>query len=124
MCAERQQGRGRFNTMAGSLSNPVDYLLSELGSDPDMLPLVEAFVAELPHRLEAIRDSLRLEDFDALARLSHQLKGAAGSYGFPSITEASKRLEESVRMHADLETISQDLSELADLCGRATASSP
>ena len=64
-------------------------LLSDFASDPDMLELVEMFVAEMPQRVAAIEKAVSDSDTASIASLAHQLKGAAGGYGFGCITDAA-----------------------------------
>ena len=95
-------------------------LVSEL-TDADMVELVEMFVDELPDRLAAIEKAMNEQDLIALAKLTHQLKGSAGGYGFPSITDAAKAVETSAKADQDLATLEQQTRALADLCRRARA---
>lgn len=97
-------------------------IVSEYHDDPDMIDLVQQFVEELPNRVQAMQKRLHESDRAALASLAHQLKGAAGGYGFPTITHAAGALEKSSRANAAAEQIAADLRQLADLCGRAAAS--
>lgn len=96
-------------------------LVSTLASDPDMRDLVEMFVGDLPGRVAAMEAALAAADCVALSRLSHQLKGAAGGYGFPAITDAARTLEASARAQAEFTALEQQFKALADLCKRATA---
>jgi len=77
-------------------------LLSELVEDPDMAELIGQFLADLPGRVDAI--GVALDDNDRLrtAALAHRLKGAAGGYGYPTISEAARTLELSVRQAHDM----------------------
>lgn len=99
-------------------------LVSELDGDPDLIELVETFVGELPDRVTAIRQALEHQDFETLQRLAHQLKGAAGGYGFPTITDAAKRLEATLKTDRQLAKMTTELNELAQLCARARATAP
>ena len=99
-------------------------IVSKLANDPDMAEIVKLFVDELPGRVEAIENSLTRQDFDALVRLAHQLKGAAGGYGFPQITDAARTLEESAQATKDLDRLATEVRELGDLCQRARAAAP
>lgn len=96
-------------------------IVSQLADDPDLVDLVELFVEELPQRITAIEKTITEQDFDGLKRLAHQLKGAAGGYGFPIITDAARTLEEKAKTQGDLESLDAELRQLADLCNRATA---
>jgi HPt (histidine-containing phosphotransfer) domain-containing protein len=53
-----------------------------------------------------------------LERLAHQLKGAAGSYGFPQVTPVAARLEQAARERRSTDAMLACLSEMADLCVR------
>lgn len=98
-----------------------DPIISHLADDPDLADLVELFVEELPQRINAIEKTITEQDFEGLKRLAHQLKGAAGGYGFPTITDAARTLEEKAKAEGDLESLNTELRQLADLCNRATA---
>ena len=95
-------------------------LLSEL-TDADMVELVEMFVDELPDRLAAIEKAMNEQDLVALAKLTHQLKGSAAGYGFPSITDAAKVVESSANTDNDLAALAEQTRALVDLCRRARA---
>jgi len=47
----------------------------------------------LEGRVAALRRASGDEDSGTLKRLAHQLKGVAGGYGFPTITEQARILE-------------------------------
>jgi HPt (histidine-containing phosphotransfer) domain-containing protein len=55
--------------------------------------------------------------------LAHQLKGAAGGYGFPTITQAAKDCEATAKDHENMEALDQQVRQLADLCRKASARS-
>ncbi len=104
------------------VSNPSEPLLSDFADDPDMAELILEFVSNLPSRLEAIRQSLAASDLAALSTLSHQLKGAAGGYGFPTLSKCAAQLERTARTAEDLASLREQVEDLADQCGRAQAS--
>jgi len=106
-----------------TINNESAALISEL-KDNDMLELVEMFVEELPEKVAAIERAIGEQDLVMLATLAHQLTGSAGGYGFPSITESAKAIEQSAKAKDDLEVLRDKFSTLADLCRRATASVP
>ena len=72
-------------------------LFSTLAEDPDLAEIVEMFVDEMPERIENILNCFESEDWEGLRRASHQLKGAAGSYGFATITPCAGILEAAVK---------------------------
>jgi len=102
-------------------------LLSEFASDASMTSLVELFVGEMPGRIEALRAALSSGSLDALKRAAHQLKGAAGGYGFPTIGEAAGKVEALIQQSSQptpedkLQTLRAQVDQLTELCARARA---
>jgi histidine phosphotransfer protein HptB len=70
---------------------------SALSEDPDLAELVDLFVRDVPDRVAALEAALDTRNWDAVRVLAHQLKGAAGSYGFPELTRRARTLESAVR---------------------------
>jgi HPt (histidine-containing phosphotransfer) domain-containing protein len=94
---------------------------SSLTSDPVLREMVEQFVAEIPNRVAWLQRQLEAGDFEALRRAAHQMKGAAGSYGFDALTPYALRLETLIAQGATREEIAAATSELAAQCRRVTA---
>ena len=94
-------------------------IYSKYSEDPDLAGIVEAFVSELPERLAQMERSFQCLDWEGLRQTAHQLRGAAGSYGFQPITDLSARLENSVREMRCETGVRQALDDLTDLCQRA-----
>ena len=63
-------------------------------------------------------------DWKQLAKTAHQLKGAAGSYGFDEITPYVARLEAALRETQQEDQILSALDELVTLCRRVRAGKP
>lgn len=107
---------------------PLAPLRSDYANDPDMADLVEAFVTELPQRVDEVAGAFRAGNADALKRISHQIKGSAGGYGFPTVGDAAARVEAVLRDAADptaaLRALNGEIQSLVDLCCRAAASLP
>ena len=61
--------------------------------------------------------------WEELRRMAHQLKGAAGSYGFEPITEAAARLENAIRQTQPEERIQAAVEEVVQLCRSAQVGS-
>src|SRR5439155_22160368 len=92
--------------------------LVKLMSKPGTAKLVERFLAGLGQRVAAIRDALSASEMNQLKVLAHQLKGAAGGYGFAAISQASAKLESAIVTGADSTTISAAVSALAATCAQ------
>ena len=93
-------------------------LVSELAGDPDMEGILSDFLETLDGRAAALQGALLQGDRAALKRLAHQLKGVAGGYGFPSITEEAKSLESALSSRNEA-AIASEVDALCTLCLRA-----
>ncbi|MDA1051281.1 MAG: Hpt domain-containing protein [Planctomycetota bacterium] len=100
------------------------YVYSTLGLDPDLGELVEMFVDEIPQRVSKIRKCWDDTDMESLERAAHQLKGAAGSYGFEELTPALQRLDHSLRTSRPDADILSAIEEVAELCSRVRSGAP
>lgn len=99
---------------------------SQLGDDPDMCELVDAFVRELPDRAKALSSAVREAEFEQVRRLAHQLKGACAGYGFPQIGRVAEGIEAQLndrqaQTNQDVERLVKSINELTELCRRAIA---
>ena len=106
------------------LAVPSEYVYSTLGLDPDLGELVEMFVDEMPERVAKIQESWGNADMKGLGRAAHQLKGAAGSYGFDELTPALQRLDHRVRTSCGEAAILEAIEEVTELCSRVRAGAP
>ena len=97
---------------------PSTFIYSQMATDPDFRELVELFVQEIPDRINALETHARSRNWQQLARTAHQIKGAAGSYGFVAIAPSADRLEAAARNGSQEEEIFSMLDELLDICHR------
>ncbi|MFG0330252.1 MAG: ATP-binding protein [Phycisphaerales bacterium] len=100
-------------------SSGLEPLLSEFADEEDMVELIDGFLGELPDRLYKLDQAAREADLAVIASLAHQLKGAAGGYGFTPITEASRSLEQRAKSGDPIEEVRDAVAELRKLCQRA-----
>lgn len=103
-----------------SIAEPVG-LVSELADDPDMGPLVSKFLTNLPPKVSKMSECLvesRLKDLETLV---HQLGGAGGGYGYPTISDAARRVERAIKTEPDpdLDQARVALDQLSQLCQQA-----
>src|SRR5690606_5184686 len=91
---------------------------STLAGDPVLGELVAEFVAEMPGRIARLRRQKESADWDALRRSTHQLRGAAGSYGFDPITPLAERLELLLVEGASHEETDRAVEDLIAHCQR------
>jgi HPt (histidine-containing phosphotransfer) domain-containing protein len=97
---------------------------SSLAGDPVLAELVASFVAEMPGRVALLKRQLESQDWLALRRAAHQLKGAAGSYGFDAVSPCAGKLEGTIRDGEPEEQIRAAVDELVDLCKRIRGGQP
>jgi signal transduction histidine kinase/DNA-binding response OmpR family regulator len=71
-------------------------LRSEMSGEPELAELVARFAAALPDRVATIADALRDGRLDKATQAAHQLKGAAGSYGYPAVSDLARELEQQL----------------------------
>jgi chemotaxis protein histidine kinase CheA len=77
----------------GAVAADLEILCSDLADDPEMGALVEQFLLALGDRADTALRAHAVQDFVSLARIAHQLKGAAGGYGFSPIGDAAMHVE-------------------------------
>jgi signal transduction histidine kinase/CheY-like chemotaxis protein len=118
---ERAQLIGTVARFMAAAQPPEPDLVSTLVDDQDMEDIVRQYVRDLPQRSSAILRAFQVSDVETLKRLAHQLKGSAGTYGFPLITEAAAAVEAAVDGGLDRSSIQSRAEELANLCRRARA---
>ena len=109
--------------MDQTVSDKVD-IYSPLADDPDLRQIVEMFVQEMPGRTTLLLNQLLGGDWQALRSTLHQLKGAAGSYGFDPISHCAAKAESTLRNNASEEDIRAAIEELIELCGHARGGRP
>ena len=100
------------------------FVYSHLAADPDLGELVDLFVQEMPDRINALDAQAKSRDWDQLAETAHQIKGAAGCFGFNEIMPCAARLEAAAREAQQEEQILLALDELLTLCRRVRSGKP
>lgn len=108
-----------------SLASVTEELLySDLATDPDLAEIVEIFVEEMPRRVANLESHFAGRDWKELERAAHQIKGAAGSYGFNQLTPAAAHLEAAVKQGRGEAEIQQALEALTALCRNVRTGTP
>ncbi|KKL12809.1 hypothetical protein LCGC14_2532050 [marine sediment metagenome] len=121
--AARQDGQASGPSAA---AGDGETIRSQLADDPDLAEIIGEFVADLGNQAEAMRQALAHGHHGELRRLAHQIKGAGGSYGYPSLTDSARELERAAKAE-DTEAAVIALRQLELLCqaivrGRAQGS--
>jgi HPt (histidine-containing phosphotransfer) domain-containing protein len=101
-----------------------EYIYSRLASDPDLRDIVDMFVEEMPERVASLLSQLQSGDLEGLRRTAHQLKGAAGSYGFDAISPSAAKVEAAIRDGETEQHLHEMVDELVELCKRTRCGMP
>lgn len=104
-----------------STAPATDYYHSVLAGDPDLAEIIAMFVDEMPGRVRDLQSHFGCANWDQLGRLAHQIKGAAGSYGFDQIAPFASNLEKSIRTGQPVAQVQAALDDLIDACSRLRA---
>ncbi|HIG43971.1 MAG: response regulator [bacterium] len=90
---------------------------SLLTANPKISELVARFIIRLDEQLGLVEQAFDQGDFEEVARISHWLKGSAGSIRFHEFTEPAKKLEDAAQRE-DFTVVSELLHVLQDMAGR------
>jgi PAS domain S-box-containing protein len=91
----------------------VDHGLAE--DEAVIQRFVGGFVADLPGQVNEILAAKAAGDLKQLRSLCHQLKGAAGMFGFADVTDTAERVEAQLDAGAVIERVEDELRQLVDL---------
>jgi signal transduction histidine kinase/CheY-like chemotaxis protein/HPt (histidine-containing phosphotransfer) domain-containing protein len=100
---------------------PAGPLVSELDADPEMRDLLDEYVVSLREQAALVEAAVARNDWPTVARMAHQIKGAAGGYGFPSISDAAAAAEQAAKSPGKTGSAIEATDALLALCRRATA---
>lgn len=106
---------------AATLAVDCEPLLSNFVDDADMMEIIEPFVAGLDERVATMQQALAGSDYETLSCVAHQLKGAAGGYGYPSISDAAKVVELGAKSQEPVSSLKDPLARVVSLCAGARA---
>lgn len=70
-----------------------------LRKEPNLRAMVEEFVRGLDERFQELRRVCEKLDWDLMVSLTHRLKGAGGSYGYPDISRLCAEMEQHFQAH-------------------------
>jgi len=79
----------------------------------DLADLIPVFFKNRHKELESLRVAVAAGDFEQLRHLGHRMKGVGNSYGFATVSEIGKRIEDGARS-SDLAAIEPCIGEYAD----------
>jgi HPt (histidine-containing phosphotransfer) domain-containing protein len=79
----------------------------------DLADLIPVFFKNRHKELEALRTALNREDFEQLRHIGHRMKGVGTSYGFTTVSDIGKRIEDCAR-NAERGPIGACITEYAE----------
>jgi len=83
--------------LGSSLEPPQDEPMNNSISKDQQAALTSRFVQRLPGMRDSIKTALNDQDWETLKKVSHDMKGLGGSFGFPEITEIAGRVNGKLR---------------------------
>jgi CheY-like chemotaxis protein len=63
-------------------------------SDPVIRELIPDFLTRRKSELQKLRELFKADELEIISQIGHKLKGAAGSYGLPLLSDIGQKLEE------------------------------
>jgi PAS domain S-box-containing protein len=90
---------------------------SHAGS-PRIMAIIPEFVAGLPGKVAKMTDLLGHNDLPGLQALSHQLLGTCGGYGFESMSEPARTVEQYIKARKTLELVTPAVKSLIEMLRR------
>lgn len=76
----------------------IDNLMAMAGGDPEFVDeVVDAFLAEAPREVEALRAAIAADDPASVIRPAHTIKGMSVNLGARRVTELARTIEERAR---------------------------
>lgn len=115
---QTQSIRGDSLELSGGVVEP---LISEYADDPDMVEIIGLFVHGLKDRITDISRAFDDRNFTTVSGIAHQLKGAAGGYGYPQLSELAFEVEQLAKHNAPDDQLLSAMKRLIEQCRRAIA---
>ncbi|WP_455222870.1 response regulator [Kaarinaea lacus] len=72
-----------------------------IAEDKELVELDQFFLQHLPEMIESIKNTAQQRNWQELEKLSHRLKGTAGSFGYHQLTAISKNIFDCARNHSN-----------------------
>jgi len=79
----------------------------------DLEDLIPVFMTNRTKEVDTLRGALAADDFEQLKQLGHRMKGVGKSYGFITVSDIGKRVEDAAAK-SDRAAIDACIAEYAD----------
>ena len=106
--------RGQANVSTGEARRVV----STMAGNSRFAPLLTQYLARIPETIALIEEAWERGDSERLLRCVHQLKGAAGGYGFPQVTKLASECQRLMLAGTSIEELSGPLKDLVGMIRR------
>ncbi len=100
------------------IANDEETIFSDFAADADMAGIIAMFVGELPQRIAELQSAFARGELEQVRTLGHQLKGAAGGYGFPTVGAAAALIDQGVKDGCERNVIRSRIGTLVALASR------
>jgi len=96
---EKPVNRQKLYEVVGRYLNRTDSQQKSGNSDDDdeLRPIIDQFVASLPDRVTQLKQFSEQNQWQEVQKIAHQIKGIAGSLGYPELTEKAKLLDVAIK---------------------------
>jgi len=91
--------------------------------EPDIGDIVLQFIDQLPETIDNIRNAYEIGDRKKLKDLVHNLKGMGGGFGYPQLSDMSKKIEQLL-LENNIEAIGTVIGEMDIVISRIKAGKP
>jgi len=103
---------------SSSVASAGGSIKSALATQSGMMEIITEFVDGLPGEVKKMTDSLEKKDMTALRQVVHQLRGAAGGYGFAAVTQPATSVEKTIDASGTVEAITAEIKSLIEVVRR------
>lgn len=101
----------------GKALDHSDDLTAQLHASSEFRQLVQTFLGNLPNAQQQLSEAFVLSDWSQIGAIAHSIKGSAGSFGYPQLTEYAATLEYSAKQSSPIE-IKHHLGVFEEECDR------
>ena len=88
------------DSLAAMSSSSIDWEQLDMIADgftPDFVEIYREYLAEIPVRFIELRNKIRANDPNQVARAAHQLKGSSANFGFIGVSQPTAKLEQEAK---------------------------
>ena len=105
--------------IAGGASpeQPAPIVSALVDEEPVFVELMQEFVQRLATDMEELKAALGEQHWDVVKRISHNIKGGGGGFGFPMLTQVAAKIQTHL-MNGEYEAVQHLVEEMDELCGR------